>query len=90
MRNDGRLLLIIRCARSAEAEVESVVYLYYTSYANLKVKNTTPDTVELIYELHRKALRSAEGREASITDRLYKAGRVDYVNLVTQSDEVSG
>lgn len=90
VRNDGRLLLIIRCARSAEAEVESVVYLYYTSYANLKVKNTTPDTVELIYELHRKALRSAEGREESITDRLYKAGRVDYVNLVTQSDEVSG
>lgn len=90
VRNDDRMLLIIRAARSAEAEIQSVVYLYYTAFAHLKVKNTTQETVELIYELPRRALRKAQSMEESITDRLYKIGRVEYVNLVSQSDEVSG
>ncbi|MEA5011937.1 MAG: DUF4956 domain-containing protein [Angelakisella sp.] len=90
VRNDDRMLLIIRAARSAEAEIQSVVYLYYTAFAHLKVKNTTQETVELIYELPRRALRNAQSKEESITDRLYKIGRVEYVNLVSQSDEVSG
>ena len=90
VRNDDRMLLIIRAARSVESEVESVVYLYYAAYANLKVKNTTPDSVELVYELSRKAMRHAESKDESVTDRLYRAGRVEYVNLVSQSDEVSG
>lgn len=90
VRNDDRMLLIIRAARSAEKEVESVVYLYYTAYANLKVKNTTPETVEFIYELSRRAVRNAASKEEPITDRLYQLGRVEYVNLVAQSDEVSG
>lgn len=90
VRNDDRMLLIIRAARTSEAEVESAVYLYYASKANLKVKNTTPDTVELIYELSRRTLQGAADREQPITDRLYAIGHVDYVNLVAQSDEVSG
>ncbi len=90
VRNDDRMLLIIRAARSTEAEIQSVVYLYYTAFAHLKVKNTTQETVELIYELPRRALRKAQSMEESITDRLYKIGRVEYVNLVSQSDEVSG
>lgn len=90
VRNDDRMLLIIRAARSAEKEVESTVYLYYAAYANLKVKNTTPETVEFIYELSRRAMRNAAGKEEPITDRLYQLGRVEYVNLVSQSDEVSG
>ena len=46
--------------------------------------------MELIYELSRKALRNAGHKSESITDRLYAVGRVEYVNLVAQSDEVSG
>lgn len=90
VRNDDRMLLIIRAARSAESEVESVVYLYHAAFANLKVKNTTPESVELIYELSRKAMRRAGSQKEPITDRLYQIDRVEYVNLVAQSDEVSG
>lgn len=88
--NDARLLLIIRAARSAESEVASVVYLYYSGKVNLRVKNTTPDTVEFIYELSRRANLEAKNKERSISDELYAIDRVTYVNLVTQSDEVSG
>lgn len=89
VRNDDRMLLIIRGSRAVESEIISVVYLYYKGQANLKVKNTTPDTVEFIFEFTRKVMRHAEQREESITDSLYRIGHVEYANLVSQSDEVS-
>lgn len=89
VRNDDRMLLIIRGSRAVESEIISVVYLYYKGQANLKVKNTTPDTVEFIFEFTRRAMRHAEQREESITDSLYRIGHVEYANLVSQSDEVN-
>ena len=56
----------------------------------LKVKNTTPDSVELIYELTRKTYMDSYKNEKDITDHLYSLGNVEYVNIVTQSDEISG
>ena len=90
VRNESRMLLIIRAANKRELDLEGVVSRYYDQKAMLKVKNTTPDSVELIYELTIKTYMDSYKNEKDITDHLYSLGNVEYVNIVTQSDEISG
>ena len=54
------------------------------------MKNTTPETIELIYEMTRSVYMEGYKKEKSITDILYQLGGVEYVNIVVQSDEISG
>ena len=54
IKNDNRMLLIIRSSRINELRIESIVYNYYDKKAVLRVKNTTPETIEFIYELSKK------------------------------------
>ena len=94
VKNDDRLLLIIRSARVNEEKIEALVFLYYSRKANLRVKNTTETTVEFIYELSRRTAERAEkaskgGARKSITDALYEIGSIEYCNIVTQNDEIS-
>ena len=94
VKNDDRLLLIIRSARVNEEKIEALVFLYYSRKANLRVKNTTETTVEFIYELSRRtadraAKASKGGARKSITDALYEIGSIEYCNIVTQNDEIS-
>lgn len=90
VRNENRILLIVRGPRSVEMDIEGIMFEYYDKQVLLKVKNTTEDSVEMIYELSRKAYELTYKKELSITDRIYKLGNIDYVNIVTQSDEISG
>ena len=90
VRNENRMLLIIRAANAKELDLEGVISRYYNNKALLKVKNTTPETVELIYELTRTVYMESYKNESDITEHLYALGNVDYVNIVTQSDEISG
>ena len=90
VRNENRMLLIIRASNAKELDLEGVISRYYNNKALLKVKNTTPETVELIYELTRKVYMESYKNESDITEHLYALGNVDYVNIVTQSDEISG
>lgn len=94
VKNDDRLLLIIRSARVNEEKIEALVFQYYSRKANLRVKNTTETTVEFIYELSRRtadraAKASKGGARKSITDALYEIGSIEYCNIVTQNDEIS-
>ena len=90
VRNENRMLLIIRAANAKELDLEGVISRYYNNKALLKVKNTTPETVELIYELTRKVYMESYKNESDITEHLYALGNVEYANIVTQSDEISG
>lgn len=90
VRNENRMLLIIRAANAKELDLEGVISRYYNNKALLKVKNTTPETVELIYELTWKVYMESYKNESDITEHLYALGNVEYVNIVTQSDEISG
>lgn len=90
VRNDGRVLLVIRGARNNESKIEGLIFEYFNRKANLRVKNTTPDTIELIYELSKKTLNKTVKQEQSITEALYDLKNMDYVNIVTQNDEISG
>lgn len=90
IRNENRILLVVRGARTKEAELEGTIATYFNNKAVLKVKNTTTESVELIYEMTSKMYSENYKKELSITETLYKIGGVDYINVVTQSDEISG
>lgn len=90
VRNENRILLVVRGARSNEQQIEGIVFSYFENKALLKVKNTTADMIEVIYELSRSTYNVAYKKNKSISDKLYALGGIEYVNLVTQSDEISG
>ena len=91
IRNDNRILLILRTARLNETKVEGLFFQYYQRKAILRSKNTTESTVEFIYELSGKYLnRAAQENKKSITDAVYEIGGIEYFNLVMQNDEISG
>ena len=90
IKNDERILIIIRAGKVLERNVEAIVFKYFDRKAILKVKNTTQDSVEFIYELSNKTYKMVNKKEKNITDLLYELGAVEYVNIVKQSDEISG
>ncbi|HPF20034.1 MAG TPA: DUF4956 domain-containing protein [Syntrophomonas sp.] len=89
IRNDNRILLIIRAARNIDRKIEAIIFDYFDDKAQLRVKNTTEANVEFIYELTKKVVDKTITREKNITEILYELGSVEYVNLVTQNDEIS-
>ncbi len=95
IKNDDRLLLIIRSSRVNEERIEALVFQYYARKANLRVKNTTETTVEFIYEIGKHTMeQTAKARKngaqaKSITDALYEIGNIEYCNIVMQNDEIS-
>lgn len=90
IRNENRILLIIRASRDRETEIESEVFRYFNMKALLKVKNTNVDSIELIFELSRSVYGVTYKKSKSITQSLYEIGGIEYVNIVTQNDEISG
>lgn len=88
--NNQRLLLIIRAEQINETNIEGAVFTYFNKRAFLRVKNTTKESIEWIYELPRKTYDKENKKEQTITKILYNFGGVDYVNVITQSDEING
>ena len=90
VRNDNRFLLIIKARNEHNLEIEKTVSQYFSNKAVLKVKNTTKEQLEYIYELTRNVYDKAHYNEKSIMDSLYELSNVEYVNVVSQSDEING
>ena len=67
----------------------SVITDYFKRRVDLRVKNTTEDTVELIYEIPRNVYRKASAGTSSVEDLLYEIEHIQYVNIVTQDDDIS-
>lgn len=89
IRNDVRTLIIVRASRSQELAIEGALFEYFRGRAVQRVKNTTVDSVEFIFELSKGTLdRSLKRAEKPITDTLYEMGGVEYVNIVAQNDEI--
>lgn len=90
VKNDNRILLIVRGPRNEDKKIEGTIFEYFNHKANLKVKNTTESSIEYIYELTKKTYNKQLLNEESITDKLYKIKNIEYVNIVVQNDEISG
>ena len=88
VRSDVRMLLIIRASRSCSDGIEALVFKCFSRRAILRVKNTTKQGVEYIYELSRKNLEKAQKAHPQLTDEFYAVGDVESVNIVAQSDEI--
>lgn len=88
VRNENRILLIVRADRAAEQPLEALILRHCGGKAVPRVKNTTEHSVELIYEIGRRALDRAQREKGSITDAVYALGGIEYFNIVTQSDEI--
>ena len=89
IKSDNRMLLIIRAARNRQSVIQAHVFKQFNRKAILRVRNTTDETVEFIYELTSKLLTKMESSGTNIVDSLYEIGGVEYVNLVMKNDEVS-
>ncbi len=88
IKNDDRMLLIVRSTREASSKVEAVVYSSLHKKAKLRVKNMTEDHVEVIYEVSSSSLKRAEDKEMTITDKIFELEGIQYLNLVTQNDDI--
>lgn len=89
IRNDNRLLLIIRTARANEERVEALIFQHYARKAVLRARNSTETSVEFIYELKKKYLDKNQKAGKRITDEIYAIGNIDYFNIVVQNDDFS-
>lgn len=88
VKGNDRYLLIIRTSGSPDTQVEKVMDARYKGKARLKVKNSSADQAEYIYELS-AALLEKKGGSAEITRELYTLASVQNVNLVCQNDEIT-
>lgn len=89
IKSDNRMLLIVRAARNRQAVIQAHIFKLFKRKAILRVRNTTDETVEFIYELTSKTLNRVEQENTNLTDSIYELGGVEYVNIVMQNDEVS-
>jgi hypothetical protein len=90
IKNDKRMLLIIRADRDLQEPIQATVFNMFERRAVIRVRNTTKNTVEMIYEISSDILRRAEVGKHSVCDKIYELGNVEYVNIVMQNDEISG
>ena len=90
VRNENRILLIIKAQKVLEDEIEGIVFKHFNMKPLLRVKNTTPDSVEFIFEMNRSTYNKTYKSRKSITQLLYEKDGMEYVNVVTQNDEISG
>ena len=90
IKNNNRMLVIVRGARTKEGAISAVMYKFFGAKAIMRVKNSTKDSVEFIYEVTAKLLAQAERKNnIGICDEMYKIGNIEYVNAVMQNDEIS-
>lgn len=89
VRANSRYLLIVHAAGRAGDEIEQAVLAAYAGKAMLRVKNTTRENREFIYELSASILKKPLPDGKSINDVLYEIKGVHQVDLVMQSEEVS-
>ena len=89
IKNDNRMLLIVRASRNRQSVIQSHIFKLFKRKAILRVRNTTEETVEFIYEISSKLLRKVESETLNVRDSLYDIGGVEYVNIVMQNEEIS-
>ena len=90
IKNNNRMLVIIRGNRTKEAQIQAIMYKFFGAKAVLRVKNSTTESIEFIYEITAKMLTLAErNNNIGICDEIYKIGNIEYVNTVMQNDEIS-
>ncbi|PRR81675.1 DUF4956 domain-containing protein [Clostridium vincentii] len=89
VKTNDRYLLVVRGQRKCDEHIEKIISDQYKGKARLRVKNTSSETVEYIFELSQVMINDANKKEESISDILYKIEGMANVNIVCQNDEIN-
>lgn len=89
VQSNEKYLLVVRGTLDNELDIEQIVRTYYKEKAILRVKNTSKNSVEFIYELSAKLMKMAESNVEPITEKMYKLNGINNVNIVCQNDEIN-
>lgn len=89
IKSDNRILIVIRGARDLERDIEGIIFRSFDKQATVRVKNSTNDTIEFIYEVSRKNYDKVELNSKSIIESIYELGYIECVNIVAQNDDIS-
>lgn len=89
VKSNERYLLVLRGNSAAEPEFEKAIEQIFSGKARFRVKNTSKNFVEFIYELSQRQVRQAELQTGSLTAYLRKIEGATVVNLINQNDEIS-
>lgn len=84
VKEEKRYILIVRCPMTAMEEVRVLTYLHFP-HCRLSVQNTSPESVEFIYEM--KHLNPTGQKD--FLKALYDSTGVEYANFVLQEDIAS-
>ncbi|WP_074413950.1 DUF4956 domain-containing protein [Streptococcus suis] len=90
VKNENRVLLIVRANRELEVPLEGLFFQYFNGHVVQRVKNTKADMLELIFEVNRRVYDKYYSADNSLVEQVYRLGEVDYFNVVTQSDDING
>jgi uncharacterized membrane protein YhiD involved in acid resistance len=89
IRDDNKYILVVRSDTTNPGLAEVVVQDYYRKPV-LRVKNTTLNDVEFIYEISGKDMKASSNKNKNnIMELLYRVSGVKMVNLVAQADDMS-
>lgn len=83
-------LIIVRSTAEVQNKVEATIEQYFSKAARLRVRNTTKDYGDLIYEVSgREINRALRKLKASISERLMRIDGVISVEQVEQTEDIS-
>lgn len=89
-KRDGNYLLVVRGALESQSKAESAITAYFGGTANLKVRNSSTQQGDLVYEISaRNVETAAKQRSLSIADALLQIEGVMSVDLVQQTDDIT-
>ena len=89
LKANDRYLLIVHGDKSCAQEAEKALLVNFDGKAKQRVKNTTANRVEYIYELSQSMIDKLAKRSVDIVDVLHEIDGVEQVNVVIQNEEIS-
>ena len=88
IKDNERYLIIVRGDKNKLGNVEQITEELFGKKFKLRVKNTTRDNEEYIFELSEKIIQASK-KKNDIVAYYYDRAKADSVNIVCQNDEIS-
>lgn len=89
VQSNERYLIVIRGELESEKTIERLMEQKFNGGARLRVQNTTPDSIEYIYEVSERQLQAANKKGDSVVSYLNGGAKLDAVNVICQNDEIN-
>lgn len=88
IKDNEKYLIIVRGGRNQMDSVEHITEELFSKKAKLRVRNTTTENEEYIYELSERTIKDVQ-KKTDIVEYYYEKAKASSVNIVCQNDEIS-